>query len=139
MITTEMKAKLALFIKNTIGGGKMSLGSGGGSTNPQATTLDVPLTAPASGQSISSSASDDKVIEMKASFTGTSLQGYTVREMGIFGTLPLEESDFVDMIATGTSSYDQDASVMFSRTNFKAIGNFSTSDTIEVVYTIEVE
>tara|TARA_R110000824_G_scaffold34977_1_gene110355 strand:- start:2346 stop:2765 length:420 start_codon:yes stop_codon:yes gene_type:complete len=139
MITDEIKKKLALFLRETVGGssGKMSLGTGGGSTNPTALTLDVPLTAASAGQSVTSSSSDNKVIELKASFTGSSLQGYTIREMGLFSTMA--KDDQFDELVTSGASFDTDSDVMFSRVNFNAIGNFSTSDTVEVIYTIEVE
>lgn len=139
MITDEIRKKIALFLKETVGGssGKMSLGTGGGSTNPQATSLDVPLTAATAGQSVTSSSSDDKVIELRASFTGSSLQGYTIREMGLFSDMP--KDTHIDEMVHLTQDHEADSGVMFSRNNFNAIGNFSTSDTVEVIYTIEVE
>ena len=115
----------------------MSLGTGGGSTNPQATSLDVPLTAASAGQSVTSSSSDNKVIELRASFTGSSLQGYTIREMGLFSDMP--KDDQIDEMVHLSDNHTVDSNIMFSRNNFKAIGNFSTSDTVEVIYTIEVE
>jgi hypothetical protein len=139
MITDEIKKKIALFLRETVGGssGKMSLGTGGGSTNPTALTLDVPLTAASAGQSVTSSSSDNKVIELKASFTGSSLQGYTVREMGLFSDMA-KDDQFDEMVHL-SDNHTVDSDVMFSRVNFNAIGNFSTSDTVEVIYTIEVE
>lgn len=143
MITDETKKKIALFLRETVGGssGKMSLGTGGGSTNPTALTLDVPLTAASAGQSVTSSSSDNKVIELKASFTGSSLQGYTVREMGLFSDMPKDDQfdEAVDPNRDTSNPEYTSETVMFSRVNFNAIGNFSTSDTVEVIYTIEVE
>ena len=121
--------------------GTTNLGTGGGSTNPQATTIDVPIQAIGSGSSNTSSISSDKVVEIKSSFSGGSLQGYTVREVGIFGSLPTD-TEMADIDVT--ADYDittagNRETVMLSRVNFNAVGNFSASDTIEVIYTMEVE
>ena len=57
--------------------------------------------------------------------------------MGIFGNLPTDN----EMALIDTSGYDYNPTenVMFARVNFEGIGNFSTSDTIEIIYTMEVE
>ena len=134
MITDTIKKKLALFLKETINGGTTKLGTGGGGTNPTATDLDVPLSTTATNTATSS---DDKVIEIKSSFTGSNLQGYTIREVGFFGTVP--KDDQFDETLDSTHPAFTTETVMFGRINFDAIGNFSTSDTIEVIYTMEVE
>ena len=133
MITHEIKKKVALFIKETVGGGTIKLGTGGGSTNPTATDLDVPLSTT---ESITATSSDDKVIE----FSGSNLQGYTIREMGLFGTLP-KDDQFDEVLNTNNTENPEftTETSMLTRVNFEAIGNFSTSDTIEVIYTMEVE
>ena len=139
MITDTIKKKMALFLREMYGAttGKMVVGTGGGSTNPLANELDVPISTFANGQSITSTSSDDKVVEFKATFTGSTLQGYTIREMGVFGSLPTD----AEMAIIETSGYDFSPveTVMLSRVNFDAIGNFSTSDTVEVIFTMEVE
>ena len=122
----------------TGGSGKTNLGTGGGTTNPQADSLDVPIQAIGSGSTNSTSVSDDKVIEVKASFTGSSLQGYTIREMGIFGSVP-KDDQFDEALDTSSHPTFTTDTVMFGRINFNAIGNFSTSDVIDVIYTVEVE
>ena len=143
MITDTTKKKIALFMKEvfgTGGSGKTNLGTGGGTTNPQADSLDVPIQAIGSGSTNSTSVSDDKVIEVKASFTGSSLQGYTIREMGIFGSVP-KDDQFDEVLNTNNTSNPEftTETVMLTRINFESIGNFSTGDTIEVIYTMEVE
>tara|TARA_R110002020_G_scaffold307907_1_gene523643 strand:+ start:105 stop:524 length:420 start_codon:yes stop_codon:yes gene_type:complete len=139
MITDTIKKKMALFLREMYGAttGKMVVGTGGGSTNPLATELDVPISTVANGSAITSTSSDDKVVEFKATFTGSTLQGYTIREMGVFGSLPTD----AEMAIIETSGYDFSPveTVMLSRVNFDAIGNFSTSDTVEVIFTMEVE
>ena len=139
MITHEAKKKVAIFLRemfgtNGDGTGTVKLGTGGGGTNPTATDLDVPLSTTSTTTSTSS---DDKVIEFSGSFTGATLQGYTIREMGIFGNLPSDaEMATIDSSGYGPTLND---SVMLSRVNFEPIGNFSTSDTIDIIYTMEVE
>jgi len=139
MITDTIKKKMALFLREMYGAttGKMVVGTGGGSTNPLATNLDVPISTVANGSTITSTSQDSKVVEFKASFNGSVLQGYTIREMGVFGSLPTD----AEMALIETSGYDFSPveTVMLSRVNFDAIGNFSTSDTVEVIFTMEVE
>jgi len=136
MMTDTVKKKMALFLRETFGAtnGTTKLGTGGGGTNPSSTDLDVPLSTTATN---TSSSSDDKVVEFRSSFSGSNLQGYTIREVGFFGNLPTD----AEMALIDTSGYDFSPleAVMLSRVNFNAIGNFSTSDTIEVIYTVEVE
>ena len=141
MITDTIKKKMALFLKEMYGNthAKMVVGTGGGSTNPLATNLDVPINTV--GSPITSTSSDDKVVEFKATFQGSTLQGYTIREMGVFGSLPTD-LEMADIDNTATYDYDTAGNreeVMLSRVNFDAIGNFSTSDTVEVIFTMEVE
>ena len=139
MITDEAKKKVAIFLRemfgtNGDGAGTIKLGTGGGGTNPTATDLDVPLST-TSGTTASSS--DDKVIEFSGSFSGGNLQGYTIREMGLFGNLPSD----VEMATIDSSGYGPtlNDAVMLSIVNFEPIGNFSTNDTIDIIYTMEVE
>ena len=136
MITHTTKKKVALFLREMFGAtsGTTKVGTGGGGTNPTASDLDVPLSTSATNTATSS---DDKVVEFTSSFTGSTLQGYTIREMGIFGNLPTDS----EMALIDTSGYDYSPTenVMLARVNFEGVGNFSTSDTIEIIYTMEVE
>lgn len=142
MITDTIKKKMALFLREMYGAttGKMVVGTGGGSTNPLATELDVPISTVANGSTITATSSDDKVVEFKASFTGSTLQGYTIREMGIFSSLP-QDDQFDELANTNNTDNPEYTTeqTMLSRVNFDAIGNFSTSDTVEVIFTMEVE
>ena len=142
MITDTIKKKMALFLKEYYGdsNAKMVVGTGGGSTNPLATNLDVPISTVANGSTITSTSSDDKVVEFKASFTGSTLQGYTIREMGVFSSLP-KDDQFDELANTNNTDNPEYTTeqTMLSRVNFDAIGNFSTSDTVEVIFTLEVE
>jgi len=139
MITDTIKKKMALFLREMYGAttGKMVVGTGGGSTNPLANELDVPISTVANGSAITATSSDDKVVEFKATFTGSTLQGYTIREMGVFGSLP--DDDEMALIETSGYDFSPVETVMLSRVNFDAIGNFSTSDTVEIIFTMEVE
>ena len=142
MITDTIKKKMALFLKELYtSSGKMVVGTGGGSTNPLANELDVPISTVSNGETITATSQDSKVVEFKASFNGSVLQGYTIREMGVFGSLPTD-LEMADIDNTATYDYDTAGNreeVMLSRVNFDAIGNFSTSDTVEVIFTMEVE
>ena len=147
MITDNTKKKVALLLRDVFGAStsRTKLGTGGGGTNPTSTTLDVPLPTSTDGTT-SSSSSDDKVIEFRATFTGGELQGYTIREIGFFGDIYTDDNvdEMIDNTRTSSTSEGTDSAyttenIMLSRINFDAIGNFSTSDTIEVIYTMEVE
>ena len=140
MITDTTKKKMALFLREFFGAtsGKVKLGTGGGGTNPTSTTLDVPLPA-STDSSTTSSSSDDKVVEFRGSFTGTELQGYTIREVGFFGDVATD-AEMADIESSGSfNAATASENIMLSRINFDAIVNFSTTDTIEVIYTLEVE
>jgi len=141
MITDTTKKKMALFLREFFGStsGKVKFGTGGGGTNPTSTTLDTPLPTSTDSDTTSSS-SDDKVVEFRGTFTGTELQGYTIREVGFFGDVPTDaEMADIDSASFDATGVDEKENIMLSRINFDAIGNFSTSDTIEVIYTMEVE
>ena len=140
MITDTTKKKMALFLREFFGAtsGKVKLGTGGGGTNPTSSSLDVPLPA-STDSSTTSSSSDDKVVEFRGSFTGTELQGYTIREAGFFGNVATD-AEMADIESSGSfNAVTASENIMLSRINFDAIGNFSTTDTIEVIYTLEVE
>lgn len=141
MITDTTKKKVALLLRDFFGASssKTKLGTGGGGTNPTSTTLDVPLPSSTDATTTSSS-SDDKVIELRGTFTGTELQGYTIREVGFFGDIYKDDQidEVVNTNNTSNPEYTTE-NIMLSRINFDAIGNFSTTDTIEVIYTLEVE
>ena len=138
MITNKTKRKVALFLREMFGStyGETKLGTGGGGTNPTATDIDVSVATSTSKNSATSY--DDKVIEIKNSINGNKLQGYTIREVGFFGTVP-KDDQFDEALDTSSHPTFTTDTVMFGRINFNAIGNFSTSDVIDVIYTVEVE
>ena len=134
MITDTTKKKMALFLREFFGAtsGKVKLGTGGGGTNPTSTTLDVPLPA-STDSSTTSSSSDDKVVEFRGSFTGTELQGYTIREVGFFGDVATD-AEMADIESCGAfNAATASENIMLSRINFDAIGNFSTTQPNEVI------
>lgn len=111
MMTEAGKAKIRDLISTEFT--TMKIGNGGDSTNPMALDLDIPLasttaTRVTSGQS---------AIDFKGTFTGGSISGQTIKEMGIFN-------------AQG---------VMLGRVSFTSVGPFTSADTIEVIFTVEVE
>ena len=139
MITDIAKRKLALFLKEFIK--KANVGVGSNATFPSATDLDIPILS--TKVSTTNSESDDTTIDFLASFTGTQLQGNSVSEFGLFGTVP-QDTGFDEMYggtanpATGGANYASEE-IMFARINFDAIGPFAASDTIEFILVLEVE
>ena len=81
MITEKAKRKVALFLKEFITAA--NVGVGGNSSNHNSNDLDVPiLTTKVTTTNTESTAN---VIDYTATFTGSQLDGNTVREFGIFG------------------------------------------------------
>jgi hypothetical protein len=109
MLTEAGKAKIRDLIKTEFT--TMKIGSGGDSTNPLATDLDAPISTTTATR-ISTGQSS---LDFKATFNN--LAGQTIKEMGIFN-------------ASG---------VMLGRVNFQTLGPFTASESIEVIFTVEVD
>jgi len=110
LITDSLKNAVASYIKNNIDGGKIGLG--GNSTSPAATGLDVEIAVtPTITKDIT-----DNVFEVKLSISGSSISGYVVREAGCF-----------------------DGSSLFLREAFDGVGPFSSTETLEIFFIVEVE
>lgn len=143
MITEDAKKKVALFLKEFYT--QANVGVGGGSTNPSATALDVPLLS--SLIVTENTASDEATIDFKATLSGASVTGQTLREFGIFGELPqddqFDEMRLEGVQISGTSATDGTEAtvetIMLGRVNFDGVSSLSASDEIEFVYTVEVE
>ena len=143
MITEEAKKKVALFLKEFYT--QANVGVGGGSTNPSADALDVPLL---SAMIVTeNTASDEATIDFKATLSGASVTGQTLREFGIFGELPqddqFDEMRLEGVQISGTAATDGTEAtvetIMLGRVNFDGVSSLSASDEIEFVYTVEVE
>jgi len=144
MITDDVKRKIALYLQDAVN--EANVGIGGNSTSPAATDLDVPILT--TKVSTTNSESNDTTIDFKAVFSGSQLQGNTLREFGLYGDFPLDTS--TDDMTTG-SSYNATIyhsgtnptgdleEKMFARVNFDAIGPFAASDVIEFIFVMEVE
>ena len=139
MITENAKRKVALFLKEFYT--EANIGVGGNSPNPNSNNLDVPILG--TNKTTTNSQSSDLIIDFTATFTGSELNGNTVREFGIFGTLPAEGA-FDEMYggtanpATEGSNYVSEE-IMLTRFNFDALGPFSASDELEIIVTVGVE
>jgi hypothetical protein len=113
MITETGKGKVRNLVSSDFT--VMKIGNGGDSTNPNATDLDAPI-ASATTTNITSGQS---AIDFKATFSGSQISGQTIKEVGIFNT-------------DGTP-------IMLGRVNFKDLGPFTSSDSIEIIVTMEIE
>jgi len=113
MITETGKAK----VRNLISGDFtiMKIGNGGDSTNPFASDLDSPI----SSATTTNTTSGQSAIDFTATFSGSAISGQTIKEVGLFNT-------------DGTP-------VMLGRISFKDLGPFTSSDSIEIVITMEIE
>lgn len=143
MITEDAKKKVALFLKEFYT--QANVGVGGGSTNPSADALDVPLLS--SMIVTENTASDEATIDFKATLSGASVTGQTLREFGIFGELPqddqFDEMRLEGVQISGTAATDGTEAtvetIMLGRVNFDGVSSLSASDEIEFIYTVEVE
>jgi len=155
MITQKAKEKIARFISEYFD--EINIGTGGDTSNPNLNNLDAPIFTPAVRVTklTTNTISDNTTIDFYRSFSGTELEGYSIKEIGIFGTLPAELLDFTNMEGvdggtgypapgipyrqkSGVAAYDIEE-VMLTRINFEGIGPIASSDTLEIILTIEVE
>lgn len=132
MITDKAKRKIALFIKDMFV--KANIGAGGNASFPNSNELDVPILS--TNATTSNSESDDTTIDFAVSVTGANLQGNTIRELGIFSETMPNDTNF-DELRT-TTSYSTETT-MLTRINFDAIGPFTSADTLDFTFTMEVE
>ena len=138
MITEETKRRMAMFLKTFTTTAKV--GNGGDSTNPSSNDLDSVVS---SSSSFSTVLSDENVVDFNASFN--SLTGETIREFGIFATLPATQNDLnqmqTNMTLTGsvTATAATTDTVMIARFNFDALGPFTATDTVNITLVAEVE
>jgi len=90
---------------------------------------------------------DIATIDFKATLSGASVTGQTLREFGIFGELPqddqFDEMRLEGVQISGTAATDGTEAtvetIMLGRVNFDGVSSLSASDEIEFVYTVEVE
>ena len=116
MITDKLKELVAEEINTLVNAGTGGIGQGGNSTNPSNNALDVPIVTNLA-TTVSQSTADGNVIDVKLSVGGSTLNGRTVREVGLFDS----------------------SNNMLQRINFDAIGPISNSATLEIFITMEVE
>jgi len=96
---------------------RYQVGTGGDSTNPNASSLDSPLlTKTSTGLVVTSS--DESTIEWKFTLQGSAYIGETIKEVGIFHTTTDE---------------------MLLRVNYDGIGPLTSTDEIEFVIVVEVD
>tara|TARA_R100001163_G_scaffold43985_1_gene33199 strand:+ start:1203 stop:1640 length:438 start_codon:yes stop_codon:yes gene_type:complete len=145
MITDAVKRKIALYLKEVVD--YANVGNGGNASNAAATSLDVPILSNTT-VTVVPSESDESSIDFKATFTGSQLQGNTIREFGLFGNFPLDTStdDMVDSLTYDPTVYDASTNVsgdleekMIARVNFDGLGPFASNEQLEIIFTVEVE
>ena len=132
MITDDVKRKVALYLQDIVN--EANIGIGGNSTHPAAIDLDVPILT--TKVSTTNSESNDTTIDFKAVFSGSQLQGNTLREFGLYGDFPIDT--VADIVSTAYSGGNVEEK-MFARVNFDGIGPFAASDVIEFIFVMEVE
>jgi hypothetical protein len=113
MITDKGKEGIIAHLKTTYT--KMLMGSGGDSTNPASTVLDVPITGSAVGVN---SYEANNTIEFEGFITGSSLIGHNVKEVGL-------TNDALNQL--------------LCRIPFENIGPFTSTDSLEINLIMVVE
>ena len=144
MITDAVKRKVALYLKELVDYG--NVGNGGNSPSSAAISLDVPLLSNTT-VTVVASESDESSIDFKATFTGSQLQGNTIREFGLFGNFPLDTStdDMTDSLTYNPTVYSGSnltgdlEEKMFARVNFEGLGPFASNEQLEIIFTVVVE
>ena len=115
MITTGGRQFLRDKVNTNIG---WQIGSGGDSTNPNATALDSPITTSIQTSNITIFNSGESTIDYKVEILGSGFVGHTVKEIGLYET-------------TG--------STLICRVPLDPIGQLVSTDEIEVIITLEVD
>ena len=93
------------------------VGTGGDSTNPNASDLDSPVGASITG--ITPISSGETSVDWKFTIAGSGYVGHTIKEVGIFNATSPNE--------------------MLLRVNYDSIGPLTATDQIEFIITIEVD
>jgi hypothetical protein len=91
------------------------IGTGGDSTNPNASDLDSPVGASLTGITVQSSG--DSSVDWSFTVLGSAYVGHTIKEVGIF------------------NSDDE----MILRVNYDGIGPLTATDEVEFIITMEVD
>ena len=95
---------------------RYKIGTGGDSTNPNATDLDSDISGLVTAR-FSATASDESTIEFKFTVEGSSYTGNTIKEAGIFDS----------------------SGNMLLRINYDGIGPLTSTDEIEFIIIVEVD
>jgi len=114
MITKNGRADIRTHVLDTFV--YAQVGTGGDSTNPNASDLDSPI---GSRISVSGTSSGETSVDWKFSIAGSTHIGHTIKEVGIF-----------DASSGGN---------MLLRVNYDAIGPLTSTDDIEFIITVEVD
>jgi len=115
---------------------QMDLGDGTDITNPAQIALDNPIITTKQTITPVLHADTGYTLEFTADFTGSTLQGSTLSEIGIFGT---------SSIAVGATGHEEDwdsnneiKNKLLVREVIDALGPFSSTDIVTVSVVIEV-
>ncbi len=119
MITREGRADIREHVRTTFV--YAQIGTGGDSTNPNATDLDSPLEPSAGNRENigSGTASGETSVDWKFTILGSNYVGHTIKEVGIF-----------DANTAGN---------MLLRVSYDGIGPLTATDEIEFIITVEVD
>ena len=134
MITDKAKRKMALFLKEFYT--KSNVGNGGNTTGQDTNELDSPLLS--TRRTTGNSESFGSTVDFAVTFTGSELQGNSIREFGVFSESMPTDIELAN-VDTGTWTTSNSDTTMLARINFDALGPFSTSDSIEFILVVEVE
>ena len=115
MITTGGRQFLRNKVNTNIG---WQIGSGGDSTNPNATALDSPITSSIQTSNITIFNSGESTVDYKIEILGSGYVGHTVKEIGLYETA---------------------GNTLICRVPLDPIGPLVSTDEIEVIITLEVD
>jgi hypothetical protein len=134
MITENTRNKIALFMSKAYT--TIQFGSGGDASNPYVNVLDAPLSH--GTLNTTNIMSNDTTIDFTYTLLGntTGIQGQTIQEIGIFGSLPLDATETANMVSTSTSSYSIESTMLF-RIPIDPLF-ISSTETYDIVITLEV-
>jgi hypothetical protein len=105
-----------------------NVGSGGDSSNPNATDLDAPINATHQISGISVSTSGISSVDFTITLSPSSYLGEVIREVGIFNSAS---------ITIGGTAYAA-GEMMLVRVPFDGIGPIAATDDIEIIVSVDV-
>ena len=126
MITELARQALKQYVYDNFN--RYNIGTGGDSTNPNATKLDAPINSSPVSTGLSIATSGISSVDFTISLNVSAYVGEVIREVGIFNSAAIT----IDGITYGVGE------LMLIRVPFEGIGPITSTDDIELIVSVDV-